>query len=243
MTLGPPPQHAAYLLDLDGTLIDIAPTPGQVVVPDTLPATLRALRQICGNALAVVTGRPIAQVDTLLGDAPYAVAGEHGAAVRHAPGTPISMLPLPVVPAEWMRAAHALVAPHAGAVFEPKAHGFVLHYRGAPSCAAAFHDALAALLAKSDAGANFVVLAAKMAWEIRPLGVDKGSAVRALMAQRPFAGRVPIFVGDDVTDEDGITAAEALGGVGLRVGTDFADAAAVRTWLAGLAGGGFTGVP
>ena len=240
MTLGPPPQNAAYLLDLDGTLIDIAPTPGAVVVPNSLAANLHALRHRCGNALAVVTGRPVAQVDTLLGDAPYAVAGEHGAAVRHAPGAPVIMLPLPAVPAAWIEAAHALVAPHAGAAFEPKAHGFVLHYRGAPHCAAAFHDALAALLAGADGGADFVVLAAKMAWEIRPRGVDKGSAVRALMAQPPFAGRTPIFVGDDVTDEDGIAAAESLGGVGLRVGTDFADAAAVRTWLAELAGGSFT---
>ena len=237
MFITPSPAQAAYLLDLDGTLIDIAPTPGGVVVPAELPGVLRAMRALCGDALAVVTGRPVAQVDALLGDAPYAVAGEHGAAVRHAPGAAVEMLDLPHVPPAWVAAAQALVAPQAGAAFEPKGHGFVLHYRNAPACGEPFREALAGLLAQG--GGNFVMLAAKMAWEIRPRGVDKGAAVRALMARAPFAGRVPVFVGDDVTDEDGITAAQAMGGVGLRVGSDFADAAAVRAWLGDIARGGF----
>jgi trehalose 6-phosphate phosphatase len=225
----------AYLLDLDGTLIDIAPTPGGVVIPPDLITTLCTLRKRVGDAVAIVTGRPVAQVDQLLGDAPYAVAGEHGAALRLAPGQPIAMLPLPAVPDAWVARAHALVAAHAGAAYEPKAHGFVLHYRAAPEHGPVLREALDALLRAGPPG--FTLLGAKMAWEVRPEGVDKGHAVRALMAQPPFAGRRPVYVGDDVTDEDGIAAARALGGEGYRVGSDFADAAAVRAWLAGLAAG------
>ncbi len=228
----PPPASAAYLLDLDGTLIDIAPTPDSVVVPPGLTASLHALRQRCGDAVAIVTGRPIAQVDALLGNAPYAVAGEHGALLRHAPGRPLVTPPLAAVPQSWIAAAESLAARHPGAAVERKRHGFVLHYRAVPALADAFRQALEPLLAEQPAA--FRLLAAKMAWEIRPDGVDKGGAVAALMAQAPFAGRTPIFIGDDVTDEDGMAEAERRGGVGLLVGRDFADAAAVRAWLAGL---------
>ena len=95
--------------------------------------------------------------------------------------------------------------------------------------------ALAGLLAGS---AEFELLPAHMLWEVRPRGVDKGTAVGRLMARSPFAGRLPVFVGDDVTDEDGIAAAQALGGVGLRVPEWFGDAGGVRGWLEGLASGG-----
>jgi trehalose 6-phosphate phosphatase len=89
------------------------------------------------------------------------------------------------------------------------------------------------------AGSNgrFHVQAAKMAWEIRPSGIDKGTAVRVLMQEPPFAGRLPVFIGDDVTDEDGIQAAIALGGTGYRIPEDFDEPESVRRWLASLAAG------
>jgi trehalose 6-phosphate phosphatase len=228
-------DRAAFLLDMDGTLIDIAPTPGSVVVPPGLTDSLHALRRACADAVAVVTGRPIDQVDALLGDAPFAVAGEHGAAIRHAPGLPIIAADLPSAPQSWIDSALALAARHPGAAVERKRHGFVLHYRAVPDMAEVFRLAMQTLLA--DRPTDFVLLAAKMAWEIRPLGVDKGHAVAALMASSPFAGRRPVYVGDDVTDHDGIAAAERLGGVGFLVGRDFSDAAAVRRWLVSLVGG------
>ncbi len=229
----PLPPRPAFLLDLDGTLIDIAPTPGSVVVPPSLTATLHALRRRYADAVAIVTGRPIAQVDALLGDAPYAVAGEHGAMIRHAPGRAFVTPPLASVPPSWIAQAEALAARHPGAAVERKRHGFVLHYRATPALADMFRLALESLLVEHPN--DFRLLAAKMAWEVRPEGVDKGGAVAALMAHPPFAGRTPIFVGDDVTDEDGIAEAERRGGMGLLVGRDVADAAAVRAWLAGLA--------
>jgi trehalose 6-phosphate phosphatase len=179
-------HEAAFLLDLDGTLIDIAPTPGSVVVPPGLSDHLRALRRRCADAVAIVTGRPIAQVDALLGDAPFAVAGEHGAMFRHGPGLALLSPPLPSAPETWLAQAEALAARHPGAAVERKQHGFVLHYRAVPEFAEVFQLALKAMLVERPA--DFVLLPAKMAWEMRPAGIDKGRAVAALMASSPFAG-------------------------------------------------------
>ena len=230
MTL-PPLSRAAFLLDFDGTLVDIAPAPDLVVVPPELPAALRRLQARCGGALAIVSGRPIAQIDALLGGAPFPIAGEHGTAIRHVPDGAIEMLKLGDPPPHWVSAARALVEAHPGTRFEPKRLGFVLHYRGAPDAGQVLHAALADLVA----GTDFHLLAAKMAWEIRPADTDKGTAVRALMARPPFAGRLPVFVGDDTTDEDGMREAVALGGAGLMVADIFGDAAGVRAWIARLA--------
>jgi trehalose 6-phosphate phosphatase len=233
----PPPSRAAFLLDFDGTLVDIAPSPDLVVVPADLAADLARLRERCGGALAIVTGRPIAQVDAHFRGARFAIAGEHGTALRHAPDDPVVHVALPDTPVRWLDAAHALVARYPGTFLEPKRHGFVVHYRAAPEAARSVQAGLEALLA--GCGDAFQLMGAKMAWEVRPAGVDKGTAV--CMSRAPFAGRLPIFVGDDVTDEDGISEARARGGLGLRVPDVFADAAEVRRWIAGLAGAGKVG--
>ncbi|HTW29308.1 MAG TPA: trehalose-phosphatase [Acetobacteraceae bacterium] len=225
----PPPGRAALLLDMDGTLLDIAPTPDRVVVGPGLLATLRRLRERTGGALAVITGRPIAEVDALLPDAPYAVAGEHGGALRRAPGGRVEHPELPVPAAAWLVAAEALVRQHSGTILEHKRRGFVVHYRANPTAGPALHAALAALVPPSDA--RFELMPASMAWEVRPRGVDKGRAVWRVMQAPPFAGRLPVFVGDDVTDRDGIAEALAMGGVGLLVPDVFGDAAGVRAWL------------
>ena len=225
----PPPGCAALLLDLDGTLLDIAPRPDLVVVPPGLAAALTGLRAALGDALAVISGRPIEQIDGLLPDIPHAVAGEHGGAVRHAPGGVVERPDLPAPPEAWRRAAAALASAHPGAIAEPKARGFVLHYRACPEAGPVLRAGLDALLAGD---ARFVIAPAHMAWEVRPIGADKGDAVRALMARPPFAGRRPVFIGDDVTDRDGMAAAEALGGAGLFVPDVFGAAAGVRAWLA-----------
>ena len=226
----PLPHETALLLDLDGTLLDIAPAPDLVRVPDGLADTLQRLRNHLGGALAVVTGRPIAQVDALLPGVPYAVAGEHGGAIRHAPGAPILRASLPDPPVEWVVAAAGIVEAHPGAMLEQKQRGFVFHYRAAPALGPALRDAALALIAPGRD--RFGLMEASMAWEVRPRGVDKGSAVAALMAEAPFAGRRPVFIGDDVTDEDGMRAARAMGGAGLRVQDAFGTPDGVRAWLA-----------
>jgi trehalose 6-phosphate phosphatase len=225
-----PPARSALLLDMDGTLLDIAPTPDLVRVAPGLAEALCKLRDAMGGALAVVTGRPIEQVDGLFANVPYAVAGEHGGAIRHAPGTEVVRLSLPSPPVEWVLEAARIADAHPGALLEQKQRGFVLHYRAVPALGPALREAALALIA--PLADQFQLMEALMAWEVRPRGADKGSAVTTLMTEAPFAGRQPIFIGDDVTDEDGMRAARALGGAGLRVDEWFGGPADVRAWLA-----------
>jgi trehalose 6-phosphate phosphatase len=236
MTLAlPQMERTALLLDLDGTLLDFAPTPDAVVVPPDLPDVLHSLRRLLGNAVAVVTGRSVEIIDALLGDAVYAVAGEHGGAIRHAPGHCLERPSLPSPPDAWLVEAASMVAAHPGALLERKARGFTLHYRAVPEARPIMRDGLTRLLQGSM---DFELLAGEMIWEIRPRGIDKGNAVVALMERPPFQHRLPVFIGDDVTDEDGIAAAAAMGGVGLRVPEVFGDATGVRLWLQQTAAAG-----
>jgi trehalose 6-phosphate phosphatase len=227
----PPFDRAALLLDLDGTLLDIAPRPDAVVVAPGLLESLHSLRDRLGGGVAIVTGRTADVVDRLLGAGEFALAAEHGGTVRYAPGEALERADshLPTPPAEWIEATQRLAAAHPGAIMERKALGFTLHYRAVPEAGPAFRDALLAMLAGSLA---FELLPGHMLWEVRPRGVDKGTAVRALMACAPFAGRLPVFIGDDVTDEDGMRVTRAMGGAGLQVAPAFGSAGGVRGWLA-----------
>jgi trehalose 6-phosphate phosphatase len=224
----PPFRDAALLLDLDGTLLDIAPAPDAVVVPPGLSDTLRTIKDQLDGALAVVTGRPAETIDQLLGDVRCAVAGEHGGAIRLAPGEAIERPDLPSPPRSWLECGAMLEAKFPGVLFEQKPRGFGLHFRLAPEAGPAIHEALSRLVADSR---NFWLMPGHMLWEIRPRGVDKGDAVARLMRDPPFLGRVPVFIGDDVTDEDGMRVARAMDGAGLRVQDVFGDAAGVRAWL------------
>jgi trehalose 6-phosphate phosphatase len=224
----PPLRRTALLLDLDGTLLDIAMTPDAVTTPVGLPECLHALRRLLGDALAIVTGRPVETVDALLGDAAFAVAGEHGGALRREPGQPLERAPLPSPPKAWLVEAERLAGAFPGALFERKARGFALHFRAVPAAGQPLHEALVDLLGDTE---DFELLPAHMLWEVRPRGADKGKALTILMERPPFRGRLPVFVGDDVTDEAAIAAAVAMGGTGLRVADTFGDAAGVRAWL------------
>lgn len=237
----PPPALSALLLDVDGTLLDIAPTPDAVSVPLSLPGILGRLRAHLGGALAVVTGRPVEQVEALLGHALQAIAGEHGGAIRAAPGEAIERVSLPDPPVEWTIEAARIVERHPGSLLEQKQRGFVFHYRLAPEHGPALGSAAAALIAGERD--RFRVTEALMAWEVRPRGADKASAVEALMLLAPFEGRRPIFIGDDETDRDGMRAAVAMGGAGLWVPDVFGNASGVRAWLARAADALDAGAP
>jgi trehalose 6-phosphate phosphatase len=231
----PPFAQTALLLDLDGTLLDIAPTPDAVVVEAGLPTTLLRLRAQLGDAVAIITGRPIETIDQLLDRVPWAVAGEHGGAIRRAPDGTIERPALPPPPAAWLEDAARLVDAHPGALMELKARGFTMHYRNAPLAGPIFHQALLEMLAGN---AQFELMAGHMLWEVRPRGIDKGVAVSSLMAHAPFAGRVPVFIGDDVTDEDGMRVARRMGGAGLMVAPAFGSPGGVRGWLHAAAAAG-----
>lgn len=224
------PNRAALFLDFDGTLIEIAARPEAVVVPAELPALLARLSARLDGALAVVSGRPIAQLDLHL-PVPIVKAGDHGAALRMGPAEPVTGPPLPAPPPDWRGRAEDIAGRFPGAMVEHKAHGFVVHYRLAPDAAAPAKDLLEMLLAGS---AEFTLMPARMAWEVKPRAVSKGTAVAALLARAPFAGRLPVFVGDDVTDEAGMAAAQAAGGIGLRLQDAFGTPAAFRDWLGRL---------
>lgn len=204
---------AALYLDFDGTLADFALHPDDVVVREPLPELLLALRERLGGAVAVLTGRPLAAVDAMLGPARLPGAGLHGAELR-AHGAPAA--PMPDVPAAapLARSLAARFAADPRVLVEDKGVAVALHYRRAPAreaeCIAAMRE-----LAPADV---FEVLAGNHVVEARPRGRDKGAALRALAAAAPFAGRAPVFVGDDVTDEDGFRAAQELGGHGVKVG-------------------------
>ncbi len=219
---------AALFLDFDGTLVDIAPRPEAVTVPPDLPALLARLAGRLGGAVAIVSGRPLAQLEALLHVA-LPMAGDHGATLRLMPGAPLGPRNLPVPPADWLICAEALAASFPGTWVERKAYGFVLHYRLAPQAAEIARAGLERMAADQD---DFVVMPARMAWEVKPRAVSKGTAVTELMAQPAFAGRRPVFIGDDVTDEAGFEAARAAGGLGLRLQDAFGTPAALRAWLA-----------
>ncbi len=224
----PPYQKTALLLDMDGTLLDLAPTPDSVVVPTGLLDTLRTIRSQLDDALAIVTGRAIDTIDSLLGDSPFAVAGEHGGSLRARPGAVVERPDVPLPPQRWLDAGAALEAAHPGAIFEQKPRGFGLHFRLAPDAGPVIHQVLSQLVADSP---GFELLGGHMMWEVRPSGIGKGDAVAKLMRHAPFHGRIPVFIGDDVTDEDGMRVARLLGGSGLRVQDVFGDAIGVRAWL------------
>ena len=236
----PPFARAALLLDLDGTLLDFAATPDSVVVPPDLPGTLARLRGELGGALAVITGRPVEQIERLLPGAVPVISGEHGGALRPAPGAALERPDLPGLPSAVLVAVEALASAHPGVTVERKARGVVLHYRAVPQAQAALHAAVSGiLLPHAD---QFQLLASNMAWEIRPRGADKGRAVAAVMRLPRFTGRLPVFIGDDVTDEDGMAAARLLGGAGLFVPEVFGSPGAVRAWL-GRCNGDFASLP
>jgi trehalose 6-phosphate phosphatase len=227
--------RGALLLDVDGTLINLAPRPDEVVVPGSLRIDLEALLSAMNGAVALITGRALTDVEDLFAPLRLPVVAEHGAVMRAVPGGEARRAVLPTAPEAWRQQALAFATRYEGIVFEEKPAGFVLHYRLAPDLGEPAFDLLASLVNTTP---DFEILRASMAWEVRPHGIHKGVAVREIMREPGFAGRLPIFIGDDVTDEDGIAAAEALGGMGYRVPADFPEPEAVRAWLTSLLAGG-----
>ncbi len=219
--------NAALFLDFDGTLAAIARRPDAVVVEAWVQPLLAAARQRLGGAVAVVSGRPLAPLV-------LPAAGVHGVERRDAAGSVRVQAGVP--PHDLVHAAEALAARHEGLLVERKPSALALHYRARPEletlCA---QTLLGAARAHREA---WTVLLGKCVVEVKPLRASKGEAVRDFLAQPPFAGRVPVFVGDDATDEDGFAAVQAAGGCGIKVGPGpsgarcrLDDPAAVRDWL------------
>lgn len=222
-------SYNSIFLDIDGTLLDIARKPEAVVVPEGLLAGLTRLRERTGGALALISGRPLDQIDRLF-PLNLPVAAEHGAVLRDAKGKLHQLVGRPVAYDEWYATLKRETKDLPGVVIEVKNVSLVVHYRQAPQWQDRLHELAARLVAQ--AGPEAMLLTAHMAFELRPRGFGKGEALEWFMETPPFAGKTPIFVGDDTTDEPAIAQAIQLGGVGLHVARDFGGSAqAVRRWV------------
>lgn len=222
-----PRRDTALFLDFDGTLVDIAMAPDAVFVPPDLPIDLRRVRDVLGGALAIVSGRPLSALDRYLGEAGLIFVGEHGA-IHRLPGDRPS-LEASMWPSSWNAPLDRFAAEHPSLVVERKLSGVTLHYRLAPDQSEIARNLGDELTAGHP---EYAIFPAKMAWEIRHRDIGKASAVKFLMAQPPFAGRIPVFVGDDLADEAAIAAVGRMGGHGLHTARAFGGRPTrVREWL------------
>ncbi len=237
----PPPAllaGAALFLDFDGTLVELAEAPDAISVSPGLPQLLRRLHERLDGRLAIVSGRSISDLERHLDCTGLAVSGSHGLELRFADGTHLPLFaPRPLDGAR--EAVGAFAQEQAGLIVEEKPAGLALHYRQAPEREGAVIELMEALAQRH----GLTLQLGKMVAELRPPGADKGDAVRALMAEPPFAGARPVVVGDDLTDEHAFEAAAVLGGAGILVGEERESAAvhrlpgvsSVSDWLAAAA--------
>ena len=234
------PAGAAVFLDVDGTLVGHEPRPEDVSIDPPLRALLARVSKASSSALALISGRSIEDIDALFSPSRFAVAGQHGAERRSVDGAqhfhaaPASRLS---EPAEALR---RLVGEHPKLLLEEKGASLAIHYRADPALAELVEREARRVLQRL--GDDFELQAGKFVFELKPSGKDKGTAIAEFMAEVPFAGRIPVFVGDDLTDEFGFDLVNRLGGRSVKVGPGptrarwrLADAGAVRQWLADYA--------
>jgi trehalose 6-phosphate phosphatase len=225
-------------LDVDGTLLDIAVTPDQVVVPAMLPSTLDRLRRPLCGAVALVTGRSLASVDALIGRPSIDAAGCHGGEFRVGGRLLTDLEDESTFGAVATRLFNRLRTTP-GAIVELKPVSVAFHYRSSTLTDAQARDLAAAAVAPE--GDTLRLIAGKKVIEIMPEGVGKGAAIARFMELPPYRGRQPVFVGDDVTDEEGFAEVNRRGGISIRVGTEraslarfcIASVAACLEWLSG----------
>jgi trehalose 6-phosphate phosphatase len=237
----PAPREIALFLDVDGTLLHLADTPDAVTIDRGTVALVERAHRATGGATALITGRRIADIDRLFAPLRLPVAGQHGFERRDAAlALHPHARPGPELAAARAR-LEAFAAGHPGVLIEDKALTLAAHYRLAPAVASAL-GALAERLAAESGGA-FAIQRGKMVFELRPAGRDKGTAIAEFLDEVPFRGRMPVFLGDDLTDEYGFSIVNGRGGVSIKVGDGpteanarLPDVDAVRTWLARLAG-------
>jgi trehalose 6-phosphate phosphatase len=225
-------------LDIDGTLLDMAPTPDAVIVDPALLDLLRRLERACDGAIALITGRPISAVDALFAPLQLPVAGVHGFERRNAQhhyfrpafvGTGLGFLR-----SEMTALAESLP----GVLLEDKGCALALHYRQVPNLEETLRLRLARLVSASQPA--FELLDGDHVLEIKPVEHDKSTAIEAFMQEDPFTGRMPIFIGDDTTDLDGFAAVRRFNGLAIAVGSRIpgerrlAGPRDVRAWLESL---------
>jgi trehalose 6-phosphate phosphatase len=233
-------RQYALLLDIDGTILDLAPAPQEVWVPAELRNTLSRLEDLTGGALALVSGRSLHDIDLIFSPLQLAAVGGHGAELRVVPGGK------PVTRARELnpvlkRKLATLTELGPGILAEDKGYSLALHYRLAADRGDALRAAIEDICATAPRG-SVEILPGKLVFEIKTTGVNKAGAVRELMKYPPFKGRKPIFIGDDTTDEPVFPILSQFGGLGFSVGRVVADVnghfekpESVRAWLSRIA--------
>lgn len=203
----------ALFLDFDGTLVAIAAQPELVEVPLGLPGTLAVLFRQLNGALALVSGRQLLDLDGFLAPLQLPAAGEHGAQRRAADGSLVSAPPADLQ--QVLEAAEGLLEHHPGLRLERKTMALSLHYRHAPELESLCLQVLGEAVERS---AGIDLMQGKFVIDLKPAGVSKGTAIASFMREAPFAGRMPLFAGDDVTDEAGFEQVQRMGGQAIKVG-------------------------
>jgi trehalose 6-phosphate phosphatase len=206
-------ERSALFLDFDGTLADLAPRPDSVVVPVELAPLLDRLHDRLNGALALVTGRARDDIEPMLSPWRWPAAFEHGALRESAHGAFEQSQPLGMAAA--LQAARDIAARHEGLLVEQKRTSMALHFRLAPALEALCVTTLATVIADDP---ELQLMRGKAVVEVKSVRVSKGKAIEAFMQEAPFAGREPLFAGDDVTDEAGFEVVQRLGGTGIKVG-------------------------
>jgi trehalose 6-phosphate phosphatase len=240
----PPPLRtdSALFLDIDGTLLELAPTPDGVHVDAGVTALLPALARRLDGAVALITGRAMADADRLFRGLALPIAGQHGLERRSADGSLHRHLPSLSALERLRGVLSQFAARHDGLFLEDKGATLALHYRQAPALASLVHRTLRAHMTAALAfESGWRLQPGKSILEIKPDGSDKGTAILAYMTEPPFARRRPVFVGDDLTDEYGFAAVTSAGGWAVKVGRGptrahfrLRDVSAVRAWLAAM---------
>lgn len=230
-------ERTAILLDVDGTVLDLAPTPREVFVPHSLREALDRLLTRTGGAVAFVSGRPLQELDLIFSPLQLPAIGGHGAEMRTVPGEAAKPPRLSPLDPDVKRRFAAIAEAGPGIILEDKGYSLALHYRLAPAKELLVREAAAKICASFDGGA-LELLPGKLVLEIKQRGTTKATAVRELMTQPPFRGRRPIFIGDDVTDLSVFAIMPELNGISISVGqivagVDFCfdQPADVRRWL------------
>lgn len=234
----------ALFLDVDGTLLELAPTPESVYVSERLKSLLVELSERLEGALALISGRTIADLDYLFAPLRFCASGIHGAERRHSSGRVIRA---PIANSDQLADAEeeleAFTRAHEGLLLEDKSFALALHYRLAPHLESTAREKMLAVV--QQLGPSYVLQPGKRVFEIRPAAFTKGSAIRSFLSEPPFLERTPIYLGDDLTDEHAFEAVNALNGISIRVGEHAAThakfriptIAQVHQWLAQLAAG------
>jgi trehalose 6-phosphate phosphatase len=236
----PPLSECALLLDIDGTLLDFAPTPREVWVPPELGTALGKLLQRTNGALAMVSGRSLNDIDLIFAPMQFPAVGGHGAEMRLTPDNESVAAHAPPLDKELKRRLAAIAKISPGILLEDKGYSLALHYRLAPHAEQAIYDAVSAIRADLP-NAPIEVLPGKLVCEIKHSGFTKATGVIELMTHEPFKGRRPVFLGDDVTDETVFAIMPGMNGLAFSVGRHAQGVAGhfdgpreVRAWLASL---------